>query len=76
MGVRYRHHRMDARTVQANAVQSAETLQGIRMFLSLLPAVGAFLSLVFIYFYPLSEQKMRQITHELEEKRTAAADRQ
>ena len=61
---------------QANAVQSAETLQGIRMFLSLLPAAGAFLSLVFIYFYPLSEQKMRQITHELEEKRTAAADRQ
>lgn len=61
---------------QANAVQSTETLQGIRMFLSLLPAAGAFLSLVFIYFYPLSEQKMRQITHELEEKRTAAADRQ
>ena len=61
---------------QANAVQSAETLQGIRMFLSLLPAAGAFLSLVFIYFYPLSEQKMRQIAHELEEKRTAAADRQ
>ena len=61
---------------QANAVQSAETLQGIRMFLSLLPAAGAFLSLVFIYFYPLSEQKMRRITHELEEKRTAAADRQ
>ena len=61
---------------QANAVQSAETLQGIRMFLSLLPAAGAFLSLVFIYFYPLSEQKMRQITHELEGKRTVAADRQ
>lgn len=61
---------------QANAVQSAETLQGIRMFLSLLPAAGAFLSLVFIYFYPLSEQKMRRITHELEEKRTAAAGRQ
>ncbi|EGC86400.1 transporter, major facilitator family protein [Prevotella denticola CRIS 18C-A] len=61
---------------QANAVQSAETLQGIRMFLSLLPAAGAFLSLVFIYFYPLSEQKMRQIAHELEEKRTTAADRQ
>lgn len=61
---------------QANAVQSAETLQGIRMFLSLLPAAGAFLSLVFIYFYPLSEQKMRRITHELEGKRTAAAERQ
>ena len=54
---------------QANAVQSPETIQGIKMFLSILPAIGAFLSLAFIYFYPLSEQKMKQITQELEEKR-------
>lgn len=57
---------------QANAIQSPETIQGIKMFLSILPAIGAFLSLAFIYFYPLSEQKMKQITQELEEKRTAA----
>lgn len=54
---------------QANAVQSPETIQGIKMFLSILPAIGAFLSLAFIYFYPLSEQKMKLITQELEEKR-------
>ena len=54
---------------QANAVQSAETIQGIKMFLSILPAAGALLSLAFIYFYPLSETKMKEITAELEEKR-------
>ena len=54
---------------KANAVQSAETIQGIKMFLSILPAVGALLSLVFIYFYPLSESKMKKITAELQEKR-------
>ena len=54
---------------KANAVQSAETIQGIKMFLSILPAVGALLSLVFIYFYPLSESKMKTITTELQEKR-------
>ena len=54
---------------QANTVQSAETIQGIKMFLSFLPAAGAFLSLAFIYFYPLSEAKMKQITAELQEKR-------
>ena len=58
---------------QANAVQSAETIQGIKMFLSIVPAIGALLSLAFIYFYPLSEQRMKQITHELEEKRTDTA---
>jgi len=54
---------------QANTVQSAETIQGIKMFLSILPAAGALLSLAFIYFYPLSETKMKEITAELEEKR-------
>lgn len=54
---------------KANAVQSAETIQGIKMFLSILPAVGALLSLVFIYFYPLSESKMKTITADLQEKR-------
>ena len=54
---------------QANAVQSAETIQGIKMFLSILPAIGALLSLAFIFFYPLSEAKMKSITTELQEKR-------
>lgn len=50
---------------QANGVQNAETLQGIKMFLSILPAAGALLSLIFIAMYPLSEKRMREITAQL-----------
>lgn len=54
---------------EANAVQSEETINGLRMFLSFLPAIGTVLSIVFIIFYPLTEDKMHQITNELEAKR-------
>lgn len=54
---------------QANAVQNADTIQGIRMFLSLLPAVGTTLSVIFIFFYPLTERKMQEVTNELEKLR-------
>ena len=54
---------------RANAEQSAEALQGIRMFLSLLPAVGTVLSVVLISFYPLTERRMCEITEELERRR-------
>lgn len=56
---------------QANAEQSAEAIQGIKMFLSILPAVGTLLSVLFIFFYPLSEKRMKEITSELETKRQA-----
>jgi len=58
---------------EANAAQSAETIHGIRMFLSFLPAVGTVLSVIFIAFYPLSETKMYEITSALNEKRNAQA---
>lgn len=54
---------------QANAVQSEEAIQGIKMFLSFLPAVGTVLSVVFISLYPLDERKMKEITATLETKR-------
>jgi len=54
---------------EANAVQSEEAIGGIKMFMSLLPAVGTLLSVLFIALYPLSEKKMVLISRELEEKR-------
>jgi GPH family glycoside/pentoside/hexuronide:cation symporter len=54
---------------EANAIQSEETIHGIKMFLSFLPAVGTALSVVFIYFYPLTEKKLLEITGELQKKR-------
>ena len=54
---------------QANAVQREEAISGIKMFLSFLPAIGTILSVVFISMYPLTENKMKDITTELEHKR-------
>lgn len=58
---------------EANAVQNAETIQGIRMFLSILPACGTLLSVIFISFYPLSEKCMAEITEQLNTKRNEKA---
>lgn len=54
---------------QANQTQSAEALKGIKMFLSLLPAGGAALSVLIIICYPLGEQKIAKITLLLEKMR-------
>jgi len=54
---------------QANEAQNPETINVIRMFLSFLPAAGTILSVIFIYFYPLSESKMKDIGIQLDQKR-------
>lgn len=54
---------------QANVTQTTEAQEGIRLMLSLLPAIGTLLSVIFIYFYPLTEKKLNEITTELNNKR-------
>jgi GPH family glycoside/pentoside/hexuronide:cation symporter len=54
---------------QANEVQNADTINGIKMFMSFLPAAGTLLSVVFISFYPLTENRMAGITEQLNLKR-------
>lgn len=54
---------------EANAVQSDQSIHGIRMFLSWLPAAGTILSVLFIALYPLSEKKMQTVITELDSKR-------
>lgn len=56
---------------QANQVQSAETLHGLKMFMSILPAIGTVLSVIFISMYPLSEKKMEKIVSQLEIRRNS-----
>ena len=50
---------------EANAVQSAETIHGIKLFLSWLPAAASVLSVIFILCYPLGEQKVTKIIKQL-----------
>lgn len=58
---------------QANEVQSAEAIHGIRMMLSWLPAIGTVLSVIFIWFYPLDEKTMKRVSGELEARRETKA---
>ncbi len=57
---------------EANMVQAENTQDGIRLMLSILPAIGAALSAIFIMFYPLSEDKLKPITEALIQKRKSA----
>lgn len=50
---------------EANTVQKEETINGIKMFMSFLPAIGTFLSVIFISMYSLSETQMKEIVKEL-----------
>ena len=54
---------------QANMDQSAETITGIKLMISIIPGIAALLSGMFMYFYQLSESKVKEITATLEAQR-------
>ncbi|MCW0484727.1 MFS transporter [Gaoshiqia sediminis] len=54
---------------QANLEQTGYGLTGIKMTLSIYPAIGALISALFILGYKLSDKFMGQVTAELEERR-------
>ena len=56
---------------EANMEQSAESLLGIRLIISVLAGAGALLAAAFIYFYRLDETLMEQVGADLEAKRSA-----
>jgi GPH family glycoside/pentoside/hexuronide:cation symporter len=57
---------------RANMAQTANTQTGIRMMVSIYPAVGALISAAFMLIYPLKENFLRSIESELSARRTAA----
>ncbi len=56
---------------QANVEQSPETITGIKYMLSIIPAIGALVSGIFMYFYKLDEKTLKNIEIELEQRRKA-----
>ena len=56
---------------QANVIQTDTALLGIKLMISVLAGLGAVLAIVFIYFYKLDEEKIDEITEELQEMRKA-----
>jgi glycoside/pentoside/hexuronide:cation symporter, GPH family len=56
---------------KAGQDQTAKALHGLRLMLSLIPAGGATLAALFMFIYPLSEKKMKDIEQRLAERRAA-----
>ncbi|WP_299666523.1 MFS transporter [uncultured Polaribacter sp.] len=54
---------------EANAAQTTESLKGIRLLISIYPAIGALLSALVLLIYKLSDSFMDTIISELEAKR-------
>ncbi|MEZ7516655.1 MFS transporter [Flavobacterium frigidarium] len=54
---------------QANVEQNEITQNGIQLMLSILPAIAAGISVLFILFYPLTEEKLEVIENDLNNKR-------
>ncbi|UCE08005.1 MAG: MFS transporter, partial [bacterium] len=58
----------------ANQAQSAESLRGLILLFSLIPAFLGVIALVIVFFYNLDEKKMEQITADLLERRKARGE--
>ena len=52
-----------------NIAQSPETIDGLKMMMSFIPAAGAVLAIVALWFYPLDEATVERMSSELEERR-------
>lgn len=51
---------------------SADAIGGIRMLMSVYPAIAAIIAAVFVFYYPLSDKKMLEIEKVLLERRAAS----
>lgn len=58
---------------QPNVEQTDEVKNGILLMMSIIPAAVGLLSIVIVFFYPLSEDKVTQIEADLKARRAAAA---
>jgi len=59
---------------QANMEQAPEALTGIKLLMSVVPAIGAVLATVLLVFYTLDEKKMKQIEKDLTARREGDAE--
>lgn len=59
---------------EANQVQSPESLRGLLLLFSMIPACLGIIALVIMFFYNLDENKMKEIAADLLERRKASGE--
>jgi GPH family glycoside/pentoside/hexuronide:cation symporter len=52
-----------------NVAQSPETIDGLKLMMSFIPAAGAVVAIAALWFYPLDEATVERMSRELEERR-------
>ena len=52
----------------ANQTQTPESLNGIRLMMSIIPAIGSVIATIAIFFYPLDDKTMAKIEKEIAER--------
>ncbi len=57
---------------KANVVQSEESVKGIVLMMSLIPAIGSLIAAIMMYFYQLDDKTMKQIEYDLNARRKSA----
>ncbi len=55
----------------ANTQQSPDTLNGIRLMMSFIPAIGSLIAVIAAFFYELDDKTMKKIEMELETRKAA-----
>jgi GPH family glycoside/pentoside/hexuronide:cation symporter len=58
---------------RANVDQTPDTLHGLRLLMSLIPAAVGIVSIILVAFYPLNEARMSKIETELKARRAGEA---
>ena len=56
-------------TASTTTQQTAEAIKGLRYLISWIPAIIAILSAIFIFFYPLTTKRMKEINSKIKESR-------
>lgn len=57
---------------QPDAQQSEKVILGFRLLMSVIPGLAGLVSILLMLFYNLNEDKIRQIGHDLQQRRTAS----
>lgn len=57
---------------KANVEQTEESIKGIVLMMSLIPAIGSLIAAVLMYFYQLDDKTMKQIEIDLNTRREIA----
>jgi len=59
---------------QPNTEQSADSIHGLKLLFSIIPAAVGVLSMIILIFYPLTDKRVKEMSYDLEVRRKEAGE--